>query len=40
MTVRVTNKGLEIAAHCEMSERQREIFLAGGLINWFRARRN
>ncbi len=40
LTVRVTNKGLEIAAHYEMSERQREIFLAGGLINWFRARRN
>ena len=38
--VRVKNKELELAAHYEMSERQREIFLAGELINWFRARRN
>ena len=38
LTVRVQNKQLEIEAHFELSERQREIFLAGGLINWFRAR--
>lgn len=38
--VQVTNKGLEIRAHYQMSDRQRDIFLAGGLINWFRARRN
>ncbi len=36
VTVRVPKKGLEIPAHFNMSPRQVEIFLAGGLINWFR----
>jgi len=40
LSVRVLNKELEFAAQCQMSSRQREIFLAGGLINWFRARSN
>jgi aconitate hydratase len=38
--VRVKNKGLSIEARFSMSERQREIFLAGGLINWFQHRIN
>ena len=40
LVVNVREKKLEIAARFEMSARQREIFLAGGLINWFRARTN
>ena len=40
VTVHVPAKGLEIAAHHNMSPRQVEIFLAGGLINWFRPRLN
>ena len=36
ITVNVKNKGLEIPANFNMSPRQVEIFLAGGLINWFR----
>ena len=36
--VTVKNKAIEIAAQYAMSARQREIFLAGGLINWFRQR--
>lgn len=37
--VRVVNKAHTIAVACAMTVRQCEIFLAGGLINWFRARR-
>ncbi len=40
LTVKIKSKAYEIAVHYSMSARQREIFLAGGLINWFRARRN
>jgi aconitate hydratase len=36
----VQAKGLEIPVTYAMSERQRDIFLAGGLINWFRQRTN
>ncbi|MDH3241403.1 MAG: aconitate hydratase [Alphaproteobacteria bacterium] len=36
--VRVPGKGLEIPATHNMSERQVEIYLAGGLVNWFKAR--
>ncbi|MEE8517373.1 MAG: aconitate hydratase [Alphaproteobacteria bacterium] len=32
------DKGIEIPAHHNLSARQVEIFLAGGLVNWFRAR--
>lgn len=40
--VRVRLRGRDVAfdARFQMSARQREIFLAGGLINWFRARSN
>ncbi|MEE8084691.1 MAG: aconitate hydratase [Alphaproteobacteria bacterium] len=37
IAIRLADKGIEIAAHHNMSPRQVEIFLAGGLINWFRA---
>lgn len=37
--VRVVSKAHTIAVDCTMSARQREIFLAGGLINWFRGQR-
>ena len=37
--VRVVNKARTVTVDCAMSDRQREIFLAGGLINWFRGRR-
>ena len=40
LLVHVRSKGLEIPARFRMSARQREIFLAGGLINWFKARAN
>lgn len=40
LLVHVRAKGLEIPARFDMSERQREIFLAGGLVNWFKARTN
>ncbi|MGI9479997.1 MAG: aconitase family protein, partial [Hyphomicrobiaceae bacterium] len=36
--VSVTNKAHTITVACTLSARQREIFLAGGLINWFRGR--
>ncbi len=36
--LRIPAKGIEIAAHHNMTPRQVEIFLAGGLINWFKAR--
>jgi aconitate hydratase len=38
VTVRLPEKGIEIAATHNMSPRQVEIFLAGGLVNWFKAR--
>ncbi len=38
MTVTLKGKGVEIPAHHNMSARQVEIFLRGGLVNWFRAR--
>lgn len=38
IAIRLADKAIEIAAHHNMSPRQVEIFLAGGLINWFRAR--
>jgi aconitate hydratase len=38
MAVTVAGKGTEIAARHNMSPRQVEIFRAGGLVNWFRAR--
>ncbi|MCZ6742303.1 MAG: aconitase family protein, partial [Alphaproteobacteria bacterium] len=37
IAIRLADKAIEIAAHHNMSPRQVEIFLAGGLINWFRA---
>jgi aconitate hydratase len=40
IVVEVVNKGIEIAARHSMSARQVEIFLAGGLVNWFRERAN
>ena len=40
VVVHIRSKNLEIAARFQMSARQREIFLAGGLINWFKARTN
>jgi len=38
IAVTVPEKGLEIAATHNMSGRQVEIFLVGGLVNWFKAR--
>ena len=38
ITLRIPAKGREIAARHHMSARQVEIFLAGGLVNWFRPR--
>ncbi|MEE8213303.1 MAG: aconitate hydratase, partial [Alphaproteobacteria bacterium] len=38
IAIRLEPKGIEIAAQHNMSPRQVEIFLAGGLINWFKAR--
>ncbi|MGI9522197.1 MAG: aconitate hydratase [Hyphomicrobiaceae bacterium] len=40
LIVHVRSRELEIPSRFQMSARQREIFLAGGLINWFRARTN
>ncbi|MFY0611456.1 MAG: aconitate hydratase [Hyphomicrobiaceae bacterium] len=40
VTVYVAGKDLDISAHYQMSARQREIFFAGGLINWFKDRSN
>ena len=38
LTVQVKGKGIELPASFNMSPRQVEVFLAGGLINWFRTR--
>ena len=38
--IRTEPKDIEILARHNMSERQIEIFLAGGLVNWFRERSN
>ncbi|MDX1485057.1 MAG: aconitate hydratase [Alphaproteobacteria bacterium] len=38
IVLRLPGKGIEIAARHNMSPRQVEIFLSGGLINWFKAR--
>lgn len=38
IVIRLADKGIEIACRHNMSPRQVEIFLAGGLVNWFKAR--
>jgi aconitate hydratase len=38
VTVTITGKNIEIPCRHNMSARQIEIFLSGGLVNWFRGR--